>query len=62
MDVFAEGQLRANNLDVAGQVGRWRALTTTINARVRRRADDPVRERVRGSPILNGIRVTWLGP
>ena len=34
MDVFTEGQLRFDNLDVAGRVGRWRALSMTFNARV----------------------------
>ena len=62
MDISAEGQLRANNLDVAGQVGRWRALTTRFTARVH---DGVLTVRFANAfgapPILNGIRVTWLG-
>jgi hypothetical protein len=61
MDVFGEGQLRVNNLDVAGRVGKWRALTVTFVARVND-GELAVRfSRALGAPpILNGIRVTWL--
>ena len=62
MDVFAEGQLRANNVDVAGQVGRWRALTTRFTARVHDGVLTVRFAKAFGAPpILNGIRVTWLG-
>ena len=62
MDVFGEGQLRFNNLDVAGRVGKWRALTVTFGARVRDGELVVKFTKALGAPpILNGIRVTWLG-
>ena len=62
MDISAEGQLRANNLDVAGQVGRWRALTTRFTVRVHDGVLTVRFAKAFGAPpILNGIRVTWLG-
>ena len=62
MDVFTEGQLRFDNLDVAGRVGRWRALSMTFNARVTDRLLVMRFVRALGKPpILNSIRVTWLG-
>jgi subtilisin family serine protease len=62
MDISAEGQLRVNNLDVAGQVGRWRALTTRFTVRVNDGVLTVRFAKAFGAPpILNGIRVTWLG-
>jgi hypothetical protein len=62
MDVFGEGQLRFDNLDVAGRAGRWRALSLTFDARVRDRLLVIRFDRALGGPpVLNGIRVTWLG-
>jgi subtilisin family serine protease len=62
MDISAEGQLRVNNLDVAGQVGRWRALTTRFTVRVHDGLLTVRFAKAFGAPpILNGIRVTWLG-
>ena len=61
MDVFAEGSLRFNNLDVAGRVGRWRALSLTFETQVH---DGLLVVRFANAlgapPVLNGIRVTWL--
>ena len=62
MDVFGEGQLRFDNLDVVGRVGRWRALSMTFNARVTDRLLVVRLARALGKPpILNSIRVTWQG-
>jgi subtilisin family serine protease len=62
MDISSEGQLRFNNLDVAGRVGRWRALTVSFEAQVRDGLLMVRFERALGAPpMLNGIRVTWLG-
>jgi hypothetical protein len=63
MDVFGEGQLRFNNLDVAGRVGRWRALSLTFDTRVRDGLLVVRFVRALGQPpMLNSIRLTWLGP
>jgi subtilisin family serine protease len=62
MDVFGEGALRFDNLDVAGTVGRWRALSLTFDARVNDGLLVVRFVRALGEPpILNGIRVTWQG-
>jgi hypothetical protein len=62
MDVFGDGQLRFDNLDVAGRVGRWHALSLTFDARVRDGLLVVRFARALGEPpIVNGIRVTWLG-
>ena len=61
MDVYVEGQLRSNNLDVAGRVGRWRALSLTFDANVHDGVLVVRFARALGAPpVLNGIRVTWL--
>jgi hypothetical protein len=62
MDVFGEGALRFDNLDVAGSVGRWRALSLTFDTRVNDGVLVVRFVRALGEPpILNGIRVTWQG-
>ena len=62
MDVFGEGQLRFDNLDVAGRVGKWRALTLTFETRVNDGELAVRSSKALGAPpILNGIRVTWIG-
>ena len=61
MDVYVEGQLRSNNLDIAGRVGRWRALSLTFDANVHDGVLVVRFARALGAPpVLNGIRVTWL--
>ncbi len=61
MDVYVEGQLRSNNLDIAGRVGRWRALSLSFDANVHDGVLVVRFARALGAPpVLNGIRVTWL--
>lgn len=61
MDIFGEGALRLDNLDVAGRVGRWRALSLTFDAQVNDGLLVVRFARALGEPpILNSMRVTWL--
>ena len=61
MDVYGEGHLVADNLDVAGRVGKWRALSQRFEVNVRDGELTVRFVRAFGAPpILNGIRVTWL--
>ena len=61
MDIFGEGVLRIDNLDVAGRVGRWHALSLTFNAQVNDGLLLVRFARALGEPpILNSMRVTWL--
>ena len=63
MDVRAEGALAVNNLDVAGAVGRYRALRRDIEVEVRDGVLGLRFVTAHGKPpILNAIRVVWLPP
>jgi hypothetical protein len=61
MDIYAQGDLVLDNLDVAARVGRYQALTRTFRVQVK---DGTLRlrfDRANGRPpMLNGVRVTWL--
>ena len=61
MDVYAQGDLVLDNLDVAARAGRFRALTHTFQVVV---TDGVLRlrfDRAHGKPpILNGVGVTWV--
>ena len=62
MDIVAEGDLIANNLDLAGDVGRFRAHPITREIRVRDGELDLRFIQAHGlPPLVNGIRVTWVG-
>jgi hypothetical protein len=61
MDVYGEGALQFDNLDVAGRVGRWQALSLTFDAQVNDGLLVVRFARALGEPpILNSMRVTWL--
>ena len=60
MDVFGEGQLRFNNLDVSGAVGSGGADGHLRGTGERRTARRSVLAGARRAADPNGIRVTWL--
>ena len=61
MDIYAQGDLVLNNLDVAARVGRNHALTRTFDVQVRNGMLRLRFDRAHGKPpMLNGVRVTWL--
>jgi hypothetical protein len=63
MDVSLQGRLVLDNLDIAGRVGRWRAVDESFMAKASSGVLKVRFDRAFGRPpILNAIRVTWLSP